>query len=260
MCRLFGAISHGPVYYELFEEFADLAVMGNTPRGGADERGHRDGWGLAFFRNGVLVDHVRGAGSAEADPKFFQAAWRIAKVNTERRAGERLIVLAHIRRASSGTPVGPEWSHPFIETKGGRTWAFAHNGGPARVAHGEEEKVGDSHVLFRTLLGNLEGPDPEQVAKATKATVEALRAEFDYSGLNFLVSDGQWLHAFREYQENGDYYTLYHDDFGEAVLMCSQPILGMRDNLLLGGYLLSVGPSLEVVKTRAGGGDADGGL
>jgi len=259
MCRLFGAISQGPVYYELFEEFADLAVLGNTPRGGPDERGHRDGWGLAFFRNGALVDHVRGAGSAQGDPKYFMAAWRVAKTNTERRAGERLIVLAHIRRASSGSPVGPEWSHPFIETRGGRTWAFAHNGGPASLAPGENEKRGDSPVLFRTLLGNLDGPDPEQVAKATKATVETIRAEFGYTGLNFLISDGQWLHAFREYQENGDYYTLYHDDFGEAVLVCSQPILGMRGNLLLGGYLLSAGSGLEVVKTRVGGGKSDGG-
>jgi len=32
--------------------------------------------------------------------------------------------------------------------------------------------------------------------------------------------------------------------------VCSQPILGMRDNLLVRGYLLSAGPDLEVVKTR----------
>ena len=78
MCRLFGAVSLGPVYYELFEEFADLAVRGNTPRGGPDERGHRDGWGLAFYRNGSLVDHVRGVGSAEGDPQYFKAAWKVA--------------------------------------------------------------------------------------------------------------------------------------------------------------------------------------
>ena len=250
MCRLFGAVSKGPVYYDLFEEFADLAVVGNTPRGGPDEKGHRDGWGLACFHNGKLRDLVRGVGSAQSDPKYFQAAWRIAKTNIDRKAGEALVLVAHIRRASPGMPIGPEWSHPFVETKGDRTWAFAHNGGLARVARGEDAKVSDSQVLFRTLLGNLEGPDPEQVAKATKATVESVRAEFGYTGLNFLISDGQWLHAFREYQENGDYYTLYHDDFGEAVLMCSQPILGMRDNLLVEGYLLSASPSLEVVKTR----------
>ncbi|HLB68956.1 MAG TPA: class II glutamine amidotransferase, partial [Thermoplasmata archaeon] len=168
----------------------------------------------------------------------------------DRKAGEALVLVAHIRRASPGMSIGAEWSHPFIKTKGDHTWAFAHNGGLASFAHGEDEKVGDSQVLFRTLLGNLDGSDPEQVAKATRATVETIRAEFGYTGLNFLLSDGQSLHAFREYQENGDYYTLYHDHFGEAVLVCSQPILGMRDNLLVKGYLLSAGPGLEVVKTR----------
>src|SRR2546425_12105965 len=102
MCRLFGAMSQGPVYYDLFEEFADLAVMGNTPRGGADERGHRDGWGLAFFRNGALVGHVRGAGSAGAGPKVFQAAWEGAETNIDRKGGERLRGLAPPPPATRG--------------------------------------------------------------------------------------------------------------------------------------------------------------
>ncbi len=250
MCRLFGAIGTGPIYYDLFEEFADLAIMGNTPTGGPDHRGHPDGWGLAFYQNGKLVHHVRGRGAAPSEPRYYGYAWRIAKTNIDRKAGEALVLVAHIRRASPGMSIGAEWSHPFIKTKGDHTWAFAHNGGLASFAHGEDEKVGDSQVLFRTLLGNLDGSDPEQVAKATRATVETIRAEFGYTGLNFLLSDGQSLHAFREYQENGDYYTLYHDHFGEAVLVCSQPILGMRDNLLVKGYLLSAGPGLEVVKTR----------
>ncbi len=83
MCRLFGAIGNGPVAYDLFEEFADLAVTGNTPSGGPDERGHQDGWGLAFFHDGKLEQHARGPGSAQGDPKYAQAAWRIAKVNAE---------------------------------------------------------------------------------------------------------------------------------------------------------------------------------
>ena len=247
MCRLFGAISHGPVYYELFEEFAELAVLGNTPRGGADERGHRDGWGLAFFRNGKLVDHVRGVGSAEADPKYFQAAWKVAKTNIDRRGGERLVVLAHIRRASAGTPVGPEWSHPFIETRGGRTWSFAHNGGFNDLPLRESDGTIDSQVAFRTLLSQLDGSDPDDVAMATKGTVEAVRRDYGgYSALNFLLTDGERLHAFRDYEKDSNYYTLYYDDFGEIVLTCSQPILGMKDDPVVKGSLVSVGPDLKI--------------
>jgi glutamine amidotransferase len=245
MCRLFGAISQGPVYYELFEEFANLALLGNTPRGGPDDRGHRDGWGLAFFRNGKLLDHARGVGSAESDPKFYQAAWKVAKTNIDRKAGERLVVLAHLRRASKGTPVGPEFSHPFVEAKGGRTWAFAHNGGLNDCPWREEDGRIDSQVAFRLLLSNLDGPEPEQVLSATKATVETVRREYGgYSALNFLLTDGERLHAFRDYEKDADYYTLYYDDFGEMVLTCSQPILGMKDDPVVKGSLLSVGPDL----------------
>jgi len=247
MCRLFGAVSKGPIYYDLFEEFADLALLGNTPRGGPDERGHRDGWGIAFFRNGALVEHQRGVGSAHDDPKYFKAAWKVAKANTERKAGERLVVLAHLRRASSGTPIGPEWSHPFVETKGGRTWAFAHNGGLNDCPWREEDGRIDSQVAFRLLLSNLDSADPEGVAAAAKATVEAARREYGgYSSLNFLLTDGDSLHAFRDYEKDSDYYTLYYDDFGEMVLACSQPILGMKDDPVVKGSLVSVGPGLEL--------------
>src|SRR6266705_2828846 len=53
MCRMMGVVSQGPVYYDLFEEFADLATQGMCPLGAPDERGHRDGWGLACFQDGV---------------------------------------------------------------------------------------------------------------------------------------------------------------------------------------------------------------
>jgi len=251
MCRLFGAVSVGPVYYDLFEEFADLAVMGNTPRGGADARGHRDGWGIACFHNGTLRDHIRGVGSAQADPKYFQAAWKVAKTNIDRKAGERLVVIGHIRRASPGTPIGPEWSHPFVDAKGGRTWAFAHNGGLNDCPWREEDGRIDSQVAFRVLLSNLDGEGPEEVAGATKATVEAVRREYGgYSALNFLLTDGEWLHAFRDYENDSDYYTLYYDDFGEMMLACSQPILGMKDDPVVKGSIVSIGPDLKIRRTR----------
>ena len=251
MCRLFGAVSLGPVYYELFEEFADLAVMGNTPRGGPDERGHRDGWGLAFYRNGSLIDHVRGVGSAEGDPQYFKAAWKVAKTNIGRKAGERLVLLAHIRRASAGAPVGPEWSHPFVESRAGRTWAFAHNGGLNDCPWREDDGRIDSQVAFRVLLSNLDGGGPEDVVAATRTTVETARREYGgYSALNFLLTDGEHLYAFRDYEKDSDYYTLYYDDFGEAVLVCSQTILGMRDDPVVKGFLVSVGPDLKIRRTK----------
>jgi glutamine amidotransferase len=251
MCRLFGAIGSGPVAYDLFEEFAGLAVTGNTPRGGPDERGHQDGWGLAFFHNGKLEQHARGPGSAQGDPKYAQAAWRIARVNAERRAGEWLAVVGHIRRASEGMPVGTEWAHPFVESKDGRTWAFAHNGGIDGFPFRRDEGLIDSQALFRELLANLAGDGPEAVAAATKAVVDWARREHGgYSAVNFVLSDGERLHAFREYTEKPEYYTLCCDDFGEQVLVCSQPILGMREEPVVKGYLVSIGRDLKTTRLR----------
>lgn len=247
MCRLFGAKSRGPVYYDLFEEFADLAETGNTSSGHPDARGHRDGWGLVLFRNGRLEAHARGAGSAKEDPRYAQAAWEIAKRNADRRSDERLIVLGHIRRASEGMPVGTEWSHPFVEARDGRTWAFAHNGGIDHFPFQTDVGLIDSQRLFRMLLGNLDGAAPDAVAAAVRTTVDAVRREFDgYSGLNLLFTDGERLYAFREFSKQADYYTLFYDDFGEAVVVCSQPLLTMRGNAIEKGSLIAVGPDLAV--------------
>ena len=247
MCRLFGAVSHGPVYYDLFEEFADLAVMGNTPRGGPDERGHRDGWGIAFFRNGAMVEHARGVGSAQSDPRYLQAAWKVAKANIDRKAGERIVVLAHIRRASPNTPVGVEWSHPFVEERDGATWAFVHNGSLSRG--GDADRI-DSQVLFGLLLDALRGRDHAAVAEAAReARDRAIRDHGGFTSLSFLLTDGVALHAYRDFQANGNYYTLYQDHLGEMIVTASEPILGMADEPLPRGVLHSVTPTLEVQRT-----------
>src|SRR3989449_9415780 len=114
MCRMMGVVSRGPVYYDLFEEFADLATQGMCPLGAPDERGHKDGWGLACFQNGSLKLHMRDAGCAADAAKYYGTAWKIAKLNIERASGQALIVMGHLRRGSVGGVAGPEISHPFV--------------------------------------------------------------------------------------------------------------------------------------------------
>ncbi|TLZ55716.1 MAG: hypothetical protein E6K15_07320, partial [Methanobacteriota archaeon] len=115
MCRMMGVVSRGPVYYDLFEEFADLATKGMCPIGAPDERGHKDGWGLACFQNGSLKVHMRDAGSAPDASKYYGTAWKIAKLNMERAPRQSLIVMGHLRRASSQGLVAQKFAHPFIE-------------------------------------------------------------------------------------------------------------------------------------------------
>ena len=86
MCRMMGVVSQGPVYYDLFEEFADLATQGMCPIGAPDERGHKDGWGLACFRNGALDVYMRDAGSA---PDASASSWTSVSTIGSRRANPR---------------------------------------------------------------------------------------------------------------------------------------------------------------------------
>src|SRR2546425_867767 len=152
MCRMIGVVSRGPVYYDLFEEFADLATQGMCPIGAPDERGHKDGWGLACFQNGALKMHVRDAGCA---------------------------------------------------------------------------------------------------AKATRSVRdEAIEKYGGFTGLNFMLSDGQSLHLYRDFQTNGQYYTLYLDNLGEMVVSASEPILAMQAEPIPRGTLHSISQDL-VVKRAA---------
>ena len=244
---MMGVVSRGPVYYDLFEEFADLATRGMCPIGAPDERGHKDGWGLACFEDGRLAVHMRGVGAATEASKYYGTAWKIAKLNLEREPGRSLIVLGHLRRVSEKSRVQQRWSHPFVEERDGATWAFVHNGSLSRG--GDADRI-DSQVLFGLLLDALRGRDHAAVAEAAReARDRAIRDHGGFTSLSFLLTDGVALHAYRDFQANGNYYTLYQDHLGEMIVTASEPILGMADEPLPRGVLHSVTPTLEVQRT-----------
>lgn len=245
MCRLFGIVALRPADAGLLEAFADLAATGNTPDGGPDARGHADGWGLAVFRDGALVDYARGLGAANRDGRFLEHARAFADGPA--------IAIAHLRRASDRMPVSPRWSHPFVATRAGRAWAFAHNGGLPNYAFQEEIGI-DSQVLFRELLERLDSPAAADVAQATAGMVQAATETYrGYSGLNFLLTDGTRLHAFREFSPgdgNEAYYTLDQARTDAGVLVCSEPLPGMRGSAIPKGTLLTVDRDGRVDATR----------
>ena len=242
---MMGVVSQGPVYYDLFEEFADLATQGMCPIGAPDERGHKDGWGLACFQNGALTFHMRDAGCAADASKYYGTAWKIAKLNIERAPGKSLIVMGHLRRASVAGLVAQKYSHPFVEERGGVTWAFQHNGSLVNDP-GEKGQI-DSQVLFQSLMKHIESQAHEDVAKAARAVREmAIERYGGFTGLNFMLSDGQALHVYRDFQTNGQYYTLYLDNFGEMVIAASEPILAMQAEPIPRGILHTINSDLVV--------------
>ena len=180
---MMGVVSQGPVYYDLFEEFADLATKGMCPIGAPDERGHKDGWGLACFQNGSLKVHMRDAGSAPDASKYYGTAWKIAKLNLERAPEQSLIVMGHLRRASSQGLVAQKFAHPFIEEEGDVTWAFQHNGSLVKDVS-DSGKI-DSQILFEMILSLLDGRTHEDVAKATAAVrTSAMEKYGGFTSLN----------------------------------------------------------------------------
>jgi predicted glutamine amidotransferase len=243
---MIGVVSRGPVYYDLFEEFADLSTKGMCPIGAPDERGHKDGWGLACFQNGSLKVHMRDAGCAADASRYYGTAWKIAKLNIERASGQSLIVMGHLRRASAQGSVAQKFAHPFVEERDGVTWAFQHNGSLVNDP-GEKDHV-DSQVLFRILLDHLEGGrGHDKVAKATSALRKlAIETYGGFTSLNFMLSDGQSLHVYRDFQTNGQYYTLYIDNFGEMVIAASEPILAMQAEPIPRGILHTLSKDLVV--------------
>jgi predicted glutamine amidotransferase len=245
---MMGVVSQGPVYYDLFEEFADLAMRGMCPIGAPDERGHKDGWGLACFRNSELKIHMRDAGSAADASQYYGTAWKIAKLNIERAAEQSLIVMGHLRRASAPGSAAQKFSHPFVESRDGIPWAFQHNGSLVDDPH-EPDRI-DSQVLFQILLDRLEGRDHEALVQATRAA-RALAVEKygGFTGFNFMLSDGAALHIYRDFLTNGQYYTLYMDNFGEMVIAASEPILAMKAEPLPRGILHTVTPDLEIQRS-----------
>jgi len=244
---MMGVVSQGPVYYDLFEEFADLATQGMCPIGAPDERGHKDGWGLACFQNGELKVHMRDAGSAAEASKYYGTAWKIAKLNIERSAGQSLIVMGHLRRASSSGSVAQKFAHPFVTERDGVTWAFQHNGSLVRESGGE--KI-DSQILFDLVLDSLRGRSHGDVAKATFAARNAAIEDYEgFTSLNFMLSDGEALHLYRDFETNGQYYTLYMDNLGEMIVGASEPILAMQAEPIPRGILHSIGRDLTVQRT-----------
>src|SRR5438093_13534258 len=87
----------------------------------------------------------------------------------------------------------------------------------------------------------------ESVSKAARiARATAIEKYGGFTGLNFMLSDGQSLHVYRDFQTNGQYYTLYLDNFGEMVISASEPILAMQAEPIPRGILHTIGTDLVV--------------
>jgi predicted glutamine amidotransferase len=178
--------------------------------------GNSDGWGIGWYDGEQDSPHVvKEPGPANESPLFELTAHEV----TAR------IALAHIRR-SSGTSLLPANTHPFVAGR----WTFCHNGhcpGERLMEHllprfrNALEGDNDSEVYFAVLLQHLESAaDP---LFALRDAVHEVASVGDFTGLNFLLCDGQAMYAFH-YSIDPDRHSMYlrHEDGRELV--ASEPL------------------------------------
>ncbi|MDD3628040.1 MAG: class II glutamine amidotransferase [bacterium] len=190
MCRLLGAISNKSVDLDFslnrFEKYS---------------KDNPDGWGLGWYENEKGEVFKQALSADDKDSEYSELSKQVFSK----------IIIAHIRKATEGKP-SEQNSHPFKYDN----WIFAHNGGVDRehllpllnkkfrhALNGET----DSEVFFYWLLQCIEKSN--NVHDGVKRAVEKIKPEIIFSGLNFLLSDGESLYSFRYSDMARNYYTLY---------------------------------------------------
>jgi predicted glutamine amidotransferase len=193
--------------------------------------GHADGWGISGFHDERAVYFARQPESAaRQEEEYRQATERAAKSKSK-------ILLAHFRK-TSGAAADIVNTHPFHH----QDWMFAHEGtvfGAAAsfpLISAQPQGTTDSELFFLWIQEQIHAEsDP------TQALVELLKRSREglvYTSLNFLLSDGRRLWAYREFgdkcldkdetvKDREDYYTLFFANVGSAVVFCSEPLVSL---------------------------------
>jgi len=235
VCRLFGYISRRPLSpsFAFYSGDVNLHTLSHI---------HGDGWGIAWTSNAgweLYKEPVALHASAEAK-RVVQGV-------------RSMLVIAHVRKASPEYGVvGYANTHPFVSDG----WAFAHNGtirpyDRLRGLLGERASLlqgaTDSEAFFQLLLKRIE--EAGSAVSGILAAVSDLEG-FDYTSLNFLLSDGSHLYALNKFRSGDEeYFTLHMGRFMiegvELVAVASQPVGGLEGWVKVGnGKLLVVDRTL----------------
>lgn len=221
MCRLFGVIANKPVDIEFSFFKADTPFKEFSKR-------NPDGWGIGWYENGK--------------PKVLKEAFSnnkeydFDKVKTIKSR----IIISHVRLATRGSK-NYENTHPFVY----ENFIFAHNGSVDReniLTHLKpefKEKIKgetDSEAYFMLIMQFMS--ETKNIIDSIQKAVKIVK-ESTYSGLNFIMTDGNSLYAFRDAKLNEDYYSLYYlernpSNYSSFEYMSEETKQMIRSKLLLG--------------------------
>lgn len=212
----------------LVEGFFRLAECGKILKG--DSRGHTDGWGIAYYKNGRAVLHKSGGSAIEEKNRFIKIV---------EKAGKSKIMVLHFRKSSWKNSNTPKNSHPFKDDN----IVFCHNGTIYNYKNLLKEvqktiagfKGLDSEVYFYFVLNSI----ALGIEKALKKSVLFIMKHNKYSSLSFLCSDANNLYAYRQFTKSPNYYTLYTASKDKSSIVCSEKVAGnLKWGLMKRGELI----------------------
>jgi len=186
VCRMLVATGQLPVA-QLLDDFKLMALNKNEEHELNRKNPnfiHGDGWGIVIGKSGKLECYKKEV-ACWKDPKFLD--YYSANVD---------FVILHARRASLGTPVSYNFTHPF-EKEG---WYFCHNG---TIYNFKSKERSDSEQFFTLLLDNIKGYS--DVKDTIRNTVNQMK---EYSALNFILANGNKVYILVRHQKYPDYYTM----------------------------------------------------
>ncbi|MCB5251380.1 MAG: class II glutamine amidotransferase [Candidatus Cloacimonetes bacterium] len=180
-----------------------------------------DGWGLiSYDQDHSINGDWRGTAAALNDPINWDAAVSdIQNLNSR-------IVLGHVRKSTNIQGI-PD-PHPFIRSYGGREYSFIHNGVvdslvvrdlittadpnwfnlyPPTHYPTQGYEVVDSEYYFLWILLNIHQNDGD-IVQALKAALTPLYIDNNNATLNFVLSDGMDLYAYRNCSANSTTHPL----------------------------------------------------
>ena len=212
MCRMVAFSSAEP--RDIGPYLASLVLFcssGNLVEGWERRPGgnHPNGWGVAW-RAGDEIRMVKSGNPAASDPLLSDV-----RAETDRFIG-------HVRYASDPGTVCAANSHPFQAL--GVT--LAHNGTfYGKIgAEGDARKVSDTVVFLELLADRWTERTLPGLSEALRGILSDRELVGEYSASNLLIAVDERLFAFRRYQRNGDYYTLYLKSGEGLTIVASQPL------------------------------------
>jgi predicted glutamine amidotransferase len=219
MCRVFGCVAAEPVSirHELLEAANPLIRQSED---------HDSGWGMAVYE--------RAEGGRPSCVRFPEAAYRDDDFRHATQLRGRIFNV-HVRRATMGG-LTSENTHPFCLD----AYSFCHNGTVIdypRLMHDRIPRPHgqtDSEVFFNVVLNEFDRGDAIRSLRRSVRTVVERSA---FSGLNFLLSDGERLYAYR--LGLFDLHWLHRDG---QLLVASEKITDERWHTVAQDVLLVLDP------------------